>query len=105
MAYGRAVLATILAGVIAACGASTAPSSPSHGAPTAVAVAATARPTTTPSASLAPTPSTVSPSPSPSPPQSPMPTPDPVPPKPADVTFGERVLESDDGAVLTSPKP
>lgn len=95
MACGRAILAAILAGVIAACGASPAPSPSSSGAATDVAGVATASPTTTTYASVA-APDSPRPSPAPTPRRSPMPTEVPVPPKPTGVTFDEQRSESND---------
>ncbi len=95
MACGRAILAAILAGLIAACGASTAPSPPSDGTSTDAASAASARPITTPIASPTPTYPQWSLRPSPNPQPAPTPTPVLVPPKPTGVTFEHRSVGND----------
>ena len=91
MVGGRAVLAAILAGVLAACGAgagpSTAPAAPATPNETIIPAAASPTETATP----------VSPSPSPAQRPTPEPTPVPVPPKPTAVKFDEQVKELADG--------
>ena len=82
MARGRAALAVIVAGVIAACGAS-GPLSSARVPTPADAVTHTASPTTAASASVAATDAPRSPS------RPPAPTTAPVPPKPTGVTFDE----------------
>jgi hypothetical protein len=86
MVCDRAALAVIVAGVIAACGTSAAPTPAPVSTPTAI----TASPTPTASTSLEATDSPRSPSPAPTSRPSPSPTPVPVPAKPTDVSFGER---------------
>jgi len=90
MACGRALVAAILAGMIAACGASSAPSPPSNEIPTGAAAPATARPTTTPGTSAVATDSSLSPSAAPTNRPSPQPTPVALPPKPTGVSFAEQ---------------
>ncbi len=96
MACGRAILAAILAGVIAACGANSALSPPLDLTPTHAAGAATSRPTTTPITSPGPTGPRPSLGPSPATKQDATPRPVGVPPKPAGVTFDTQVLERDE---------
>jgi hypothetical protein len=94
MVCGRAALAVIVAGVMAACaacGASAAPTPVPVPTPTAV----TASPTPTASTSPEATDSPGSPSPSPTPRPSPNPTPVAVPPKPTGVSFDERRVGDD----------
>ena len=93
MAWIRVGLAVIVAGVIAACGATGAPSPAPVLTPTDAATTVTASPTTTASTSLAPTDLPQSPSPAPTP--SPLPTPVPVPPKPTGVSFDEKRVGDD----------
>jgi len=94
MASGRAILTVIVAGVIAACGASTGPSGPLAGTPTEAANTVIASPTRMPIASLAATDSEHNLSPSPS--SQRAPTPAHAPPKPAGVVFDQEVHYSDD---------
>lgn len=89
MACGPTALAVIVAGVIAGCGASGAPSAAPVPTP-ADAVTVTASPTTEASTSLAATDSPRSPIPAPTPRPSPNPTSVAVPPKPSGVSFDER---------------
>jgi hypothetical protein len=96
MACSRAILTAILAGVIAACGGSPAPSPPSSGAATDVAGVATASPTTAAHTSFAATDSPRSPSPAPTARTAPISTPVPLPPKPTGVTFDEQRSENID---------
>lgn len=91
MVGGRAALAVIVAGVIAACGASTAPTP----APVLTHAALTASPTPAASHRLEATDAPRSPSPSPAARPSPNLTPDPVPPKPTGVSFGEQRVGDD----------
>ena len=95
MARGRAALAAILAGVIAACGATVTPSPAPVPTPTDVAIAVTASPTTTANPSVAATELPRSPSPDPTSRSSPTSTPVAVPPKPTGVSFDESRVGED----------
>ena len=92
MSCGRAILAATLAGVIAACGATGAPSAPVDGTPIQAAGATNVRPTTTPvtspGAQRSLSPSTTQ--------QAATPTPLDVPPKPAGVKFDTQAIERDE---------
>ena len=95
MTCSRAILAAILTGVIAGCGANPAPSSPSDRTPTDAAGAVLATPTATPTTSPAATDSPRGPSPAPTIRPSSKPTPVPVPPTPTGVTFEQRLVGND----------
>lgn len=95
MAWSRAALAVIVAGVIAACGASGAPSPAPVLTRTDAATAVTPSATTTASTSLAATEFPRSPSPAPTPRSGPIPTPVPEPPKPTGVSFDEKRVGDD----------
>ena len=92
MACGRAILAAVLAGVMAACAANHAPSPSMDGTPSQA--IGTTTPTTTPITSPGPTLSQRSLGPSATRPAA-TPTPVDVPPKPAGVTFDTRGVETD----------
>jgi len=94
MARSRLAQAVIVAGVIAACGASGSPSPAPVLTPTDAATTVTASPTTTASTNLAATDLPRSPGPAPTP-SGPIPTPVPVPPKPTGVSFDETRMGDD----------
>lgn len=89
----RAVLAVILGGVLAACGAGAAPPTP----PAALATAASDVTITPGAASPTQAATPLSPSPSGTPRATPKPTPKPAPPKPSGVMFDEQGKELADG--------
>jgi hypothetical protein len=85
---GRAIVGSILAGVIAACGANDVASPTLDATPTGADAVATASPTATTSPGPTNSPRSINPSPDQQP--DPTPAPIPVPPKPTGVKFDEQ---------------
>ena len=100
MAYGRAILAATLAGVIVACSASNAPSPPSDASPTRAAEATTPRASTNPITSQGPTAPQLTLVPAPPTQKLATATPTGIPAKPTDVTFDTQALERDEPGQL-----